>query len=129
MNLLSKEATISMNQFYPLFNWDRKQVQISGEVGPGFLLVLVWGVYSLKEHWCHTGASAKFDQAAKWPSGHESSGGGGGVRMLTLCTAPALKPSDIFLPVATHGKETVCQIPLKHIIVMVAKLIFKHPFP
>lgn len=41
INLLSKEATLSMNQFYPLFNWDRKQVQISGEVGPGFLLALV----------------------------------------------------------------------------------------
>lgn len=49
----------------------------------------------------------------QWPSTHESSGGDGGVRMLTLCTAPALKPSDIFLPVVTHGKETVCQNPSK----------------
>lgn len=57
------------------------------------------------------GAFGHFDQAAKWPRAHESSGGEGGVRMLTLSAAPALTPSDMFLTVVTHGKETICQNP------------------
>lgn len=44
---------------------------------------------------------------------HESPGGDGGVRMLTLSAVPARKPSDTFLPVVTHGKETICQNPSK----------------
>lgn len=70
-----------------------------------------WPSPMMIQAWCQTGTLGYFDRASKFQSSHESSGGQRSVRMLTLCTDPALQPRDIFLSLATHGKEALLSKP------------------